>query len=295
MAQHQFLAVVCACPTLEAFSVSAAAQDISTRVRMLSLWTRLTSSIKQPVQVWTNVRLFSHTSNVLNAPKDGKDTTDDALKAARRARHRDYYHRVVKRKLKEDPAFFSKWWTKRRESQERIKEKMQEDADFRTKILQKRKEYQVERCRKLNSTVQTRRASREYYRSRVKKPQSAQAREHWRMAIRDRRLQDDAYYQQSRFISWLKGKMKTQNFEFRTHQPRMYGEKVEKHCASCNRSRPLKLWWQRKTVNTEGTADTEQFDCMPCFFNNAGDNLMPIGFEGHTFERRLVSNSAKDE
>lgn len=96
-----------------------------------------------------------------------------------------------------------------------------------------------------------------------------------------------------KFVSWLRTKITTQNLEFKTHQPRLYGKKVEKHCVSCGRERPVKLWWQRKTATTEGTVDTEQFDCMTCFYNNAGDNLMPIGYEGLTYERPAVAKHHK--
>ncbi|KEQ64575.1 uncharacterized protein M437DRAFT_64220 [Aureobasidium melanogenum CBS 110374] len=254
-------------------------------VTMLSLWTRLDPFIRQTTRSWTTIRLFSYTRTGLDAPKDGKDTHHDASDAARLAYAREYYHRVTKKKLEEDPKFRAAKLKNLQEYREQCKKRMEEDADFRTKILQRREEYHLIRYQDHDFAEQKRKISRERQRLLRATSKVVWDREHMRKALRERRLRDDALYIKHRFIGWLRRNFPKQNLEWRKHQPTFFDEKVEMHCASCRRLRPLKLWWKRKPVSAEAITDTEQFDCMLCFFKHAGDDLMPIGYEGLTFER----------
>ncbi|CAD0097500.1 unnamed protein product [Aureobasidium mustum] len=255
---------------------------------MLPLWTRLTPLIRQITRSWTTVRLFSYTRASFDEPKDGKDTPDDTLKAARPACRKSYYHRVTKKKLDEDPEYRAKRLEQRRKSNENHQKRIQADPDYRAKIAQQVREWQEKRYRgDREYTERRRRANREYMRLRNEDPEDCiRHREHMQIAQQERLLQDDAAYKKNRFVAWLRYTISKHNLEWTSHQPLLYSEKVVKHCISCNRFKPLKLWWKKKTASTEAVlANAEQFECMSCFFNHAGNNLMPTGYEGVTFQR----------
>lgn len=121
------------------------------------------------------------------------------------------------------------------------------------------------------------------------------------MYERERR-QDDEKYHKLRFPTWVKRRTKTLKFQWKTHQPVEFDEKVEKQCVTCQRFRDMKFWWLRK-LEPERKPDTEkssteeqksglenisteqQWDCNSCFYDNAGPDLMPIGYEGHSLRR----------
>lgn len=254
---------------------------------MLSLWLRLDPIIRQSTRSWTTRRLFSYTRTSLGTPEDGKDTPPNASNAARQAYAREYYQRVIKKRLAEDPAYQAKRLEYMRQYNKDLRERMQQDADFRAKTLQMNREWRMRVYHKNHDFAERKRkAIREHRRLHPKDPESAtRHREHMRIASRERLLRDDAGYKKDRFTTWLQSNMPKHKLEWKTHNPCLSTEKVEKHCASCHRLKGLKLWWERKPATTEEIADKEQFDCMLCFFNHAGDNLMPIGFEGLTFDR----------
>jgi len=240
---------------------------------MLSLWLRL------------------DTRTSLDTPEDGKDTRPNASNAARQAYAREYYQRVIKKRLAEDPAYQAKRLEYTRQYNKDLRNRMQEDADLRAKSLQMNRESFMRLYRKNHDFAERRRkAIREHRRLHPKNPESAtRHREHMRIASRERLLRDDAGYKKDRFTTWLQSNMPKHKLEWKTHNPCLSTEKVEKHCASCHRLKGLKLWWERRPATTEGIADKEQFDCMSCFFNHAGDSLMPTGFEGLTFDRPTVA------
>lgn len=254
---------------------------------MRSLLTRLDPFIRQTTRSWATIRSFSYTRPSLDAPKDGKDTPPNASNAARQAYAREYYQRVTKNRIAEDPAYHAKKLEYMRQYNKDHRKRMQEDANLRAKFLQKNRESWVRVYRKNHDFAERRReVVRKYQRLHPMDPESAtRYREHMRIASRERLLRDDAGYKKGRFRAWLQAKMLKHKLEWKTHNPCLSTEKVEKHCASCHRLKGLKLWWERKPATTEGIADKEQFDRMSCFFNHAGDNLMPIGFEGLTFDR----------
>ena len=157
-------------------------------------------------------------------------------------------------------------------------------------------------------------ARREYDRQRPRDPEVLL---HMRMYERERR-QDDEKYHKMRFPTWVKRRTKTLKFQWKQCVTCQRFRDMKFWCvivslfplfatfstiSRANRANPiLKRRWLRKLEperkpdtekssteeqksDLENTSTEQQWDCNSCFYDNAGPDLMPIGYEGHSLRR----------
>ena len=112
---------------------------------------------------------------------------------------------------------------------------------------------------------------------------------------------DRNYAQRQQMAQWLLRRCPDRNlFQWKSHVPIVYGERVRKTCTSCGRSyrAGARLWWKRRhhaspekrpdstgVENRTDSTDHELYDCHQCYTNGMSDmsRSMPVGHESHVF------------
>lgn len=112
---------------------------------------------------------------------------------------------------------------------------------------------------------------------------------------------DRNYAQRQQMAHWFLHRCPDRDlFQWKSHVPIVYDERIRKTCTSCGRSHGAgaRLWWKwrhhaspEKQPDSTGletrtdSTDHEPYDCHQCYTNGMSDmsRIMPVGHESHVF------------